>query len=315
MDRIINGLVSSRPLISIIESINSFPWNYVLYVAHQHPWDENTLCLVLDPTDNEGNDPDEEPVVAKRLRFKPALGVSETQEVVLNAESQLTNISPPDLIRAFNYYYSNDAFMEFSSNVMRYIDSVNSEGGPFLLADAIVMRDWHGSGGDGSDYERACQLLQSDPEPPGALLPIGVGKALVWDPYGAGTGDVFMDEQGGLTIIRAWLDEHEGASTDDELRTVTTLATLPPTGATSLGSLKITCGVLAILWAPESGECIEALNVDESERPTGEMATDSSGLLVRIATGNYTCLHDEFELEKVSARRCHLIKQETPAGA
>lgn len=198
---------------------------------------------------------------------------------------------------------------------MRYIDNVNSEGGPFLIADATVMRDWHGSDGDGSDYERGCRVLRSDPEPPGALIPIGTGEALVWNPYGAGTGDIFMDEQGSLTIIRAWLDEPEGADTDDELRTVTILASLPLTEATSLGSLEITSGVLAILWAPESGECIGSLDVDESERPTGEMATASSGLLVRIATGSYTCLHDESELEKVSARRCHLIKQETPARA
>lgn len=113
MDRTISGLDETRPLTSIIESINSFPWNYMLYLAHQHPWDEQTPCIILDPDDNDSDDPDEEPVVVKRLGFKPALGVSETQEVVLNAESQLTNINAPDLIRAFNYYYANDAFMEF----------------------------------------------------------------------------------------------------------------------------------------------------------------------------------------------------------
>lgn len=193
---------------------------------------------------------------------------------------------------------------------MEYIDYVDSEGGPFLMADAIIMRDWHGSDGDGSDYERACRALRADPEPPGALISVGLEQALVWNPYGAGTGDVFINERGDLTIIRSWLDEPDGASTDDELKTVTTLAELPLGEVTAFGSLRITSGVLAILWAPESGECIEVLDVEESERPTGEMATGSSGLLVRVAKGSYSCMHDEFELADVSARRCHLIKQE-----
>ncbi len=47
---------------------------------------------------------------------------------------------------------------------MEYLDNVDSEGGPFLLADAAVARDWGGSGEDesnweGSDYGRACQAL------------------------------------------------------------------------------------------------------------------------------------------------------------
>jgi len=198
---------------------------------------------------------------------------------------------------------------------VKYLDAVNSEGGPFLIADAEIAHHWRGTEEGGTDYRRACQVFLTFPEPPGALIPVGPGQALVWEPEGAGTGDVFIDGQGHLTIVRAWLDEPDGADTDDELRTVTTLAGLPLNEAVSLGSLEITSGVLAILWSPETGECIEALDVEESERPTGEMATDSSGLLVRVAKGSYTCLHDEFELEKVSARRCHLIKQEPPARA
>ena len=192
---------------------------------------------------------------------------------------------------------------------MKYLDAVNSEGGPFLIADAEIAHNWHGTEKGGSDYERACQLFSTDPEPPGLFIPVGAGQALLWEPYGAGTGDVFMDEQGNLTIIRAWLDEPAGADADDELRTITRLVQMPLGDSVPLGSLEILSGVLAILWSPESGECIEALDVEESERPTGEMATDSSGLLVRIAKGRYACLHDEFELADVSARRCHLIRQ------
>lgn len=113
MEEITNDFNDAKPLTSVIGSINSFPWDYVLYLSHQHPWNENTLCLVLDPTDNDSDDPDEEPLVARQLGLKATLGVSETQEIVANAKSQGPNVNAPDLIRAFNYYYTNDAFIEF----------------------------------------------------------------------------------------------------------------------------------------------------------------------------------------------------------
>jgi hypothetical protein len=97
---------------SVIEAIDSFPWDYMIYVSHQYPWNENTLCLVLDPTDNDSDNPDEEPLVAKQLGLKEALGVSETQEIVINLKSQTPNIKASDLVKAFNYYFANDAFME-----------------------------------------------------------------------------------------------------------------------------------------------------------------------------------------------------------
>ena len=206
----------------------------------------------------------------------------------------------------------NGGLIEFKPSVMQYIDNVDSEGGPFLIADATIAREWRGSDGDGSDYECACQVFSTDPEPPGALIAVGLGQALLWELYGAGTGDVFVDERGNVTIIRAWLDEPDGGNAADELRAITALVLLPLNEPVDLGSLEITSGVLAILWSPESGECIESLDVEENERPTGEMATDSSGLLVRVAKGSYSCLHDEFELADVSARRCHLVRKCAP---
>ncbi|GEM_PF-1457532 len=202
---------------------------------------------------------------------------------------------------------------------MEYLDNVDSEGGPFLLADAAVARDWGGSGEDesnweGSDYGRACQALLGNPESPGVFVPVGTGQALFWEPQGAGTGDVFMDGQGNLILIRAWLDEPEGATSDDELRTITGLVEMPLGEPTFLGLLEVTSAVLAILWSPESGECIESLDIGASERPSGDTATDSSGLLARVANGHYECLHDEIELAEVSARRCYLIRQSAPVS-
>ncbi len=199
---------------------------------------------------------------------------------------------------------------------MKYLDNVDSEGGPFLVADAKVARDWHGVEEGGSDYDRVCRMFSTDPDIPGGLTSVGLERALVWETGGAGTGDVFLNGQDQLIIVRAWLDDAGDADDADELKTVTALAEVPPNGAINIGSLRITSGVLAILWSPESGECIESLDVnflddDRSKRPSGDMATDASGLLVKVEIGSYTCLHDEIELGNASARRCHLIKQET----
>jgi len=202
--------------------------------------------------------------------------------------------------------------------LVEYINNVDSEGGPFLIADATVMIEWHGSDGDGSDYQHACDVLMTAPQLPAVLLPVGSGQALVWETEGAGTGNVFIKRRGELVIVRAWLDESDGDDADDELESIMALAELPLNEPITLGSLNITSGVLAILWSPENGECIESLDIsslgdDKSERPSGDMTTDASGLLVAIEIGNYTCLHDEIELGNASARRCHLIKQEPPA--
>lgn len=195
---------------------------------------------------------------------------------------------------------------------MQYLDNVDSEGGPFLIADAEVARAWRGSEEGGADYERACRVFEDTPDLPGSQISIGQGLAIIWDTEGAGTADVFLGKRNYIVIVRAWLDDQDDS---DEMETISALAELPMNEAMQIGLLTITSGVLAILWSPESGGCIEDLDVDESERPTGEMATDSSGLLVKIAKGSYSCLHDEIETAGASARRCHLVKQKRLAGA
>lgn len=186
---------------------------------------------------------------------------------------------------------------------MRHLDTVSAEGGPFLLADAKVAQSWRGVEGDGSDYERACQIFYDDKGAPGGSITIDQTRAVVWEPEGAGIADVLTDQQGRLILIRVWIDA------SDDTSAVLALAGLPLNAPINIGSLELTSGVLAVLWAAESGDCIETLDIAESERPTGEMADDSSGLLVCLSKGVYSCLHDEVELNGESARRCHLIKQ------
>jgi len=184
---------------------------------------------------------------------------------------------------------------------MKYLDNVDSEGGPLLIADATVARIWRGT--ESSDYDRACEVFIQDSSIEGYLISVGSKQGLVWEMGGEGTADVFLEGNDHLIIVRAWLEDPT-----DEMSVLTVLAALPRTQTLSLGSLEITSGVLAILWAPESGESIETLEVAESARPTGEMMSESCGLLVALPNGVYSCWHDEVEHEGSEARRCHLIR-------
>ena len=115
---------------------------------------------------------------------------------------------------------------------------------------------------------------------------------------------MFLDGSDRLLLVRAWLDDEQDL--EDETSALTELARLSLNAQASIGVLEITCGVLAILWAPESGACIETLDVVGSMRPTGEMAIDGTGLLVGLPNGRYECVSDEVDGPVGSARRCHL---------
>jgi hypothetical protein len=187
---------------------------------------------------------------------------------------------------------------------MRHLNTVNSEGGPMLLMDARAARAWRGIEADGSDYERAGKVFEETPVP-GGVLSLGEDQAIVWNMGGSGTAHVFVDTAEHLVILRAWLDNPH------DLETLFEMAALPWSEAVPFATLDIPSGVLAVLWAPESGECIEDedLDVVESKRPTGEMAIDSSGLLVSMPSGHYQCLHDEVHAARGNARRCHLLRR------
>lgn len=189
---------------------------------------------------------------------------------------------------------------------MKYLHEVSAEGGPLLIADAAVARGWRGiEGGDASDYRIACEMFDRDTVQ-GCALTIGSGQGMVWDMEGAGVADVFALDSTHVVVVRAWLDDSVNA---DDFETVSRLAELPLRNALDFGSIKITSGALAILWATENGSCIGLLDIPANWRPTGEMSSESSGLLVSMPQGLYSCLHDYVQVDGSEARRCHILRQ------
>ncbi|BDI29035.1 hypothetical protein CCAX7_10860 [Capsulimonas corticalis] len=182
---------------------------------------------------------------------------------------------------------------------MRYIDYVDTEGGPFLIADGGIVQSWRGSDDGSLDYDRACDILL--PAKEGSLLSVDAGQALIWETDGPGTGDVYQINENQWLILRAWLNEDTQIAID-------ALAQSPLINPEDFGVIEITSEVLAILWAPESGSCILDLNVLDNERPMGEMATGSGGLLIKVKNGIYRCFGDKVAVNDDTARRCHLVR-------
>jgi hypothetical protein len=104
-------LEAIKNLEEILKTADELPWNYALYLSQEKPWNRDTLCTVLNP--NNCEDEDEEPPFAKQHAFIYGLGINDVQDIVNNAKQQEAEIGIDGLVKAFLYYYDNDAFIEF----------------------------------------------------------------------------------------------------------------------------------------------------------------------------------------------------------
>jgi hypothetical protein len=182
---------------------------------------------------------------------------------------------------------------------MKHLGYINAEGGPLLIMDANVSCLWKGTADDGSDYARACQLFDSDPGFEGVAVPIGDGAGMLWEMKGPGTAHAFMGDH--LVIVRTWPVNPDDNTIPEKL------AKEPMAAHSELGQIRVTTGVVVVLWSAESGACVRAVSVPPDGRPTGPTAVGSSGLLLKVDTGTYRCLHDQLETKLGVARRLHLV--------
>lgn len=180
------------------------------------------------------------------------------------------------------------------------MDYVSSEGGPILLADAIVAQSWRGIDEDGADYDRACLCFDNDPQLQGVPIQIDESYGILWEMQGGGVAAVFRMPNDSIVIVRSWHNLDDYISVDAEL------AALPMINPILIGKLAINCGTLSLLWATENGECLGDINVDDHTRPSGDMSVGSAGFLVKVNNGLYTCYHDFVETSSGIGRRLHI---------
>ena len=77
-------------------------WQTVLYIAGELPFDLKARCLLVKP--HELDIPPD---------YQVALSISEVQDVILNARTQVVDITPEQLLAAFNYYCLHEDFLRF----------------------------------------------------------------------------------------------------------------------------------------------------------------------------------------------------------
>jgi len=132
---------------------------------------------------------------------------------------------------------------------MEYLFSINAEGSPLLCLDARAAESWKGSEDGAPDYDNLCAEIGTCSEFSAIVRQIGGQRSAVWEMGGAGTADVFLRHDGAVVVVRAWLAEN----TDRELIKV---AIGNPDYRLEMGTIDVPSGILAVLWAPESGERI-----------------------------------------------------------
>jgi hypothetical protein len=118
----------------------------------------------------------------------------------------------------------------------------------------------------------------------GASIAIGQGEGFLWDLGGPGSADVVRAGPSGLVLVRLWVDD---PNPDLARSIVLDAAKRPLASATEIGHVRVDCGSLAIVWSPEPGE---------------------DALVVKLQSGTFTCLGDEFTLPGAKARRCALVR-------
>lgn len=184
---------------------------------------------------------------------------------------------------------------------MRKINYVDSEGGPLLLVDADLGSFWKGI--ESEDYDRACKFFDSNPHSEGGGISIGHSDGLLWEMNGAGTAYVFSDDDNRVVIVRTWPNDILRSDIPE------LMASELPDNLKKIGELKVASGFLLILWAAESGECVNSGEGIIEGRPVGDFAIETSGAIIRLQPAQYECWHDEIVNEFGIARRCHICRK------
>ena len=183
---------------------------------------------------------------------------------------------------------------------MDYVGTVSSEGGPFLLADGRAIRVWRGV--QTRDYEKLCDELSAAAPTWGIAVTVDGRDAVAWEPEGGCIAHMYSASPRSLVLVRVYTSELGRA---DSVRAAGIRA--PVGAADHIGRIEIDTGVLAALWAPESGACVQDEDLaGTSPRPSGALVIEGSCLLVRLASGRYRCSAESIDVEHGTVLRCRI---------
>ncbi len=105
------------PLGTVLREVESAPWTHALFIRGPRPWTAASVCSVLDH--NEPESPEDDPAFAKEAGLAYALIVPDVRDVVGNCMAQKPDASEHDLVKALNYYFEHDAFLDWGTQAKR----------------------------------------------------------------------------------------------------------------------------------------------------------------------------------------------------
>lgn len=121
---------------------------------------------------------------------------------------------------------------------MKYLFSINTEGGPLLFLDAGDAKEWKGAEEGSTDYDNLCAVFGRTSEVAGFVIAVGGRSAIAWEMSGAGTADVFREDTTGIIrIVRAWVQE-------DTPKELMSLASFESSSGQDIGEFEIISGVI-----------------------------------------------------------------------
>jgi hypothetical protein len=103
---------------TLLKTIHLQPWTDWVYLPANEVWTLSSKSVVLESEEvapEFEDEPDADiPEFAKTNNLKRVLSVSNIQDIVSNARAQKLDVTVEELFQAFEYYYKNDAFINFS---------------------------------------------------------------------------------------------------------------------------------------------------------------------------------------------------------
>ena len=184
---------------------------------------------------------------------------------------------------------------------VQYCGTVVSEDGILLFGDARSLQYWRVSEvGDKMVQEVDFELSN---EICGANIQLETGAIVYWFLQSAGVVITFSNQDTDyLLFTLTW--ENDGANID---RTQAFLDDPVDLGK-EFASFQVNSGCLAAFWDWDDGSYILENDKGEFSLNLDEEFSDSSGILLPIKNGNYSCFQDRIENESGFSIRCHIIR-------
>jgi hypothetical protein len=96
-------------LLNVLKQPDKFNWTHSLFICGKIPYVANSNCAVLNEDELESSTDISGFISENGLKY--ALGIQQLQDVVKNLKNQEPNPTDAELVKAFNFYLQNDAYL------------------------------------------------------------------------------------------------------------------------------------------------------------------------------------------------------------